>query len=596
METWMKEQIKFIERKRHLGMTDFANEVKAMENRIKMRKNIPIKESNKLAAVFEYCSLPNDAKTTLATALVEGTVKPVAAAKSFSLEDLANVQMPGEDEVLQDSLLEKTPQKHEFFYNYLTKADWDFAAAKAVGKQLTPALLASLIYRAAARIGFCRIEQNEYSKLVGIFGVLGSGAPISGKLGLETVNELKKKFASMRKGFPKKVEMVMIYPEDPSSLPEPWLSMSNTCGALIKCPFDVSLLQLHQASTPNRSTHWSIKSQNPKKTPLLALADAPTVPNLVLPGSAASGAAEGGMDYVAVAQAAVQVLLQQHRLQLPPPASAAAAEVEAAVRVFLQQPLRQQQQQRQQQQPPSTVQVEEVTDMTESPNRSAAAVPPRDSDMPGDEEREPAAAANAQHSRAIAVVQRPAAAEESAAALATSSFLTSKAQGKMGLSDIMGGTQDMLKKKSEGPKKKSEVPSLAADDIGEEEQKEEKAKGAAASLTAKAKAKTTGQAKAKAKTAGQAKAKAKTAASGAAADSAAAGEHPKEKKSLVFPGTRARCTIHYGKCTIYSDLNNKLWRLKPQQGTKKLSHWSWKREGPAEVWRKLVQEVTRLNR
>ena len=54
--------------------------------------------------------------------------------------------------------------------------------------------------------------------------------------------------------------------------------------------------------------------------------------------------------------------------------------------------------------------------------------------------------------------------------------------------------------------------------------------------------------------------------------------------------------MHYGKVMIYTDMKNSLWRVKPEKASKKLVHYSWKKDDPKKVWNQVVREVKRLTR
>ena len=69
-----------------------------------------------------------------------------------------------------------------------------------------------------------------------------------------------------------------------------------------------------------------------------------------------------------------------------------------------------------------------------------------------------------------------------------------------------------------------------------------------------------------------------------------------DKRLKTFPGTKKHAAVHYGKSTVYLDRGNKLWRIKPEPGSKSLLNRSFKGSDPKEVWKKIVVEVQRMNR
>ena len=48
--------------------------------------------------------------------------------------------------------------------------------------------------------------------------------------------------------------------------------------------------------------------------------------------------------------------------------------------------------------------------------------------------------------------------------------------------------------------------------------------------------------------------------------------------------------------TIYTDVKNCLWRLKPDTGSRKLVHYSWKKVEPKAAWAELVGDVRKAAR
>jgi len=292
MENWLTEQLLFIKRKRKLGMVDALQHVSTIETRLKSRKRVTPEEANRLAEVIEHANLPDPHKTTLLTAFMKDAAasRPVRRPSApLQVEDLATANLPGLGGCAGNTVDTMQEQRHEFFYNHLTAGEWQLLTDKATAKQLTSRELATLIYRASARIGLCNIQEADFGKIVSIFSIIGAGAPTCGPPGVQTVNVLKCLFAALRKSFPK-AQMVMVYPEDPCSLPEPWLRMSQSAGALIKCPHDISLLPVLQAQTPTRSTHWSVRAAVPHKSRLALgdrVANPHTAPNVVLTAGAA---------------------------------------------------------------------------------------------------------------------------------------------------------------------------------------------------------------------------------------------------------------------------------------------------------------------
>ena len=564
MQSWFAGQFTFVERKRKLGILPNPTEVDAMLRKIKSRKQIPVKESNDIGNLIEASCLQGDDKAKLQAALIESTQRaaaPKQAAAPLSLQDLTEVPLPGEQKPAGDDKSGK--QTHDYFENYLTQEEWTILGEKAGAKKLRPEELAGIIYRAAARIGFCNIDEQDYGKLIGTFGLLGAAAPTHGPIGLKTVQAVKKHFSSLRKNFPG-VEAPKVYPQKPELLPEPWLTMSKSSGPLIECPFDTSLVALHRMKTPTRSSHWSVKSAQPRGGAVLALTDAAKVPVLSLEdnmqglGSAALRAFPGF----------IKTLFEQQ--------SQHAAGCSHG---------------------PSTVQVEEIP---ESPEKSNSAVLSTVSGLQGHQVLSQAAAAKEQQLTPVAagsakgqeltpvaaasakgqeltpaavtfakgqelVPVREAAASESTATLASAAFVGLTGMPKMSIADVLGQTKGMLCQKS------GNAAAAASEDDEDEDDPENlpSSKG-----TTAAKAKT--------------KAKAKSTAVAALA--------PKDDKLLRYAGTKASKPIHYGCCTVYVDTKHKMWRLKPAPGSRKLQHFPWKTENPKTVWSRVAKELTRLNR
>ena len=58
----------------------------------------------------------------------------------------------------------------------------------------------------------------------------------------------------------------------------------------------------------------------------------------------------------------------------------------------------------------------------------------------------------------------------------------------------------------------------------------------------------------------------------------------------------SRPPIHYGRVTVYTDMITGVWRLKPKKGSRKLEHYSWKKDDAKKVWEELVRDVKRFAR
>ena len=82
----------------------------------------------------------------------------------------------------------------------------------------------------------------------------------------------------------------------------------------------------------------------------------------------------------------------------------------------------------------------------------------------------------------------------------------------------------------------------------------------------------------------------------AAASTGVADEHPKDKSLLAFKGTKKRQAFHYGRCTVYTDVKNKMWRLKPGKNSTKLKHFSWKVDPAPTAWKSMIAELLRTSR
>ena len=116
----------------------------------------------------------------------------------------------------------------------------------------------------------------------------------------------------------------------------------------------------------------------------------------------------------------------------------------------------------------------------------------------------------------------------------------------------------------------------------------------------KADAKTGRRRRPSAATKAKAKGKAKADAKGKAVPAEAKDQikDPVVRKNLEFPGTTKKVKVFIGKCTIYTDLKAKMWRLKSGKGKegRLTPSYSWKVEPAEKVWRRLAADVREINR
>ena len=70
------------------------------------------------------------------------------------------------------------------------------------------------------------------------------------------------------------------------------------------------------------------------------------------------------------------------------------------------------------------------------------------------------------------------------------------------------------------------------------------------------------------------------------------------RTTLDYPGTSKKVKVHWGPCTLYTSLAEQQWRLKPGHGKagRVDTQYSWKREKPESVWRRLAIDVRQLTR
>jgi hypothetical protein len=134
----------------------------------------------------------------------------------------------------------------------------------------------------------------------------------------------------------------------------------------------------------------------------------------------------------------------------------------------------------------------------------------------------------------------------------------------------------------------AEVAAMQRPDDEAEASDEDDSADAVQPVTKKAKAKARARAQAQVQATDAAKPKPKTKAKASTAE-------PAPRPSLKFPGTSKRPPLHYGSSTVYTDRENKLWRLKEKTGDKLTPHFSWKQTSPKEMWNRLAKRIRQLN-
>jgi len=188
---------------------------------------------------------------------------------------------------------------------------------------------------------------------------------------------------------------------------------------------------------------------------------------------------------------------------------------------------------------------------------------------------------------------------------------------KMCFPGFIDATREMLSKKK---RKKAGDSSSGSDDDEADGSKAEtsaekkKRKGKAKTAKAKAQAKAKAKAKAEAKAKGEAlpalgktvPAKGKAKAKGKAVPALCVAKAKAKAhnsfvpatvwKTLDYPGTSKKVKVHWGPCTIYTSLAEQQWRLKPAKGQagRVDQPYSWKRDKPESVWRRLAADVRQL--
>ena len=67
-----------------------------------------------------------------------------------------------------------------------------------------------------------------------------------------------------------------------------------------------------------------------------------------------------------------------------------------------------------------------------------------------------------------------------------------------------------------------------------------------------------------------------------------------DPKSLIYPGTTKHNPIFFGRATVYTDLKNKVWRIKPGPCRRDFTHHSFREKKPELVWKDVVADLQRL--
>ena len=449
------------------------------------------------------------------------------------------------------------------------------------------------------RSGCLRVREADYAIAVGKLGA--AGVTVAGPEGKAIVDELKRVVARLRRQAAADTDhLVEDFPENPADLPEPWLTRCQADGPLVPCPFGTATVEWFSKQTPGRKSHWSMKANEAEAPSSQQLApwqrpDMPALPpqmqmqqmqmqmQMLAPWQQMQMQQLQQMQRMLSTQPQQPPLLQFYghsRLQ-PPNLWGEAPGLQPGTPQF---------------RPPmalenSTVSMEELSEVAPD-------------DVPQASDGCEAAAA-AVPGAELAASPRTSAPSAAAAA--------SAAAGRFPLADVLQDATNLVTHKQEqagGTRKRpkqGESESESDDSCGETEPKKGKrrmrrkgpahpmpssAPGLAAATTRPPTAAATETAAATIK---PPKAEAKETAAAKEKKAAAPTMAPKDDSVLAFKSPKTRPPIKYGWITIYTDMKNKLWRLKPEPSSKQLIHHSWKKQTPKAAWEDLIKDVKRLS-
>jgi hypothetical protein len=489
-------------------------------------------------------------------------------------------------------------QVHDHMENYLLETEW-----QRMSHTQDNFLKLDILTRAILRCGGCFFSEPQWAALVSLLGLVG--VDVKNDTDLFWLNKLKVLHAAQKPKAVEKENLVFEYPADPSDLPEPWLSLAFREGKLLKCPFpaeEVKWLKklVHCRRMPGKSSpqglspatpmcrglspagimgglspaqeappqwfmEWGMRmwqqyqssGQMPNRFPPCGPGDNPSESSARMP------AIQGGDNPHAGSSAPCKLswVGSPPRRALTDAGKPAAAGSEAAGGTSTALQVGQQ----------SLAKLESSSQLSAdaASGSAGAATPP-----PGPGRRTEAGDSDG---RALAIVS------------ARNQFLGQGAQpgsaGSRGLPGLLAETQEMLSAKAgNGAEGEAEAEAGEA-----QEEKEEDTPGGCKSRKRKIGAKP--KAKSKAKAGAEPKAKSKS--KGGAKPTAVTAPMPKDASSLKFPGTKKRKPIHYGKCTVYTDVKTSMWRLKKKSADRVFVHFKFSKE-PKEVWASIVLELRLL--
>ena len=121
-------------------------------------------------------------------------------------------------------------QVHDYMHNYLTQNEWtDMKRGQSVA--------INILARAMIRCGFLSASEPQWAFTAGLLGLVG--LQTEGTDGLSLLKNLKAEH-NRHKGQFDRSGLINIYPQSPKALPEPWLSLAQCHGPLVDCPFSLS--------------------------------------------------------------------------------------------------------------------------------------------------------------------------------------------------------------------------------------------------------------------------------------------------------------------------------------------------------------------
>ena len=493
------------------------------------------------------------------------------------------------EERLSPLLEPKQHQTNDFFENYLLQEEWDRLPT------LSDEGCCALLSTAMNRCGFLFCDEPQKAMVVGLLGLCGK--EVWGTPGLLLLSKLKINLRQIKKNVTVPLSRrLMVYPENPYELPEPWLSQAFATGLLVICPFHASSVHINKHLPVCRKNNQAVT--------------APT--GSIMPS-------DSGM----------QLMLQSNRLAQPPPAASAlpawtfsACPEETAFRQWtLTQPnllldtakamwlAAQRSQQDGSAAPPGGVKI--VFCQKSPPKRSRPWSAEEGLQMflqDGTSTSPPSASGSATESPQQTVFDISRSGSNSGILMGSPGLsaagyppglsaaggvvppaepsTTLPPQTFPNLLDMISATRDLVS---------GEVhPSGDVEADGEDEEEGEEIKG-----RAKARARPKGKAKAKAKATAKGKAKAGAKVTAKVEVTAMVKGKGKDKAKPLqvpeYPGTKKHAPLFCGQCTVYMDQGNRQWRIKTRPASRVMINCSFKSGEPKDVWKKVQGELRRNN-